>query len=503
MKNIFAISLFLLFFSQLLFAVPQNLEAYLSYATFAIPGEGPYLETYLQVQGNSLIYKMNDSGKFQGSVLVTLIIRQDTNIVDFRKYELFSPHLDDTLSIMPNFIDQQRILLSNGNYTLDVALSDANRNDKPIVVNLPLEIAIPNDAISISGIQIIESFSKTSEQNLLSKSGYDFIPYIDNFFPTEKSKLTFYAEIYNPLPPSEILDKFLVSAHIESFESKNMLNDYVRIKREDARQVIALFSEFDISKLPSGNYNLVVSVRDKQNQIVAQNTAFFQRFNSNISNTAFDLTSIDIANSFVLRYKNVDTLRENIRSLGPIATEMERIFISTQIMNSDITSLQQFLYNFWAIRNRTDPSGEWEKYRIEVLKVNNTFSTQIKKGYETDMGRVYLQYGPPNTISDAPFETAGYTSQVHSGKIDSGSVPYQIWHYYTLNENRERNKKFVFINSGLRTTDYLLVHSDAKGEIQNYNWQRMLSRNLDVDDYNPESIKRDRSRSAERFNNPF
>lgn len=503
MKKIFALSFLLLSFSALLTASPGNLEAYLSHATFSIPGEGPYLETYLQVQGNSLIYKVNENGKFQGSVLVTLIIRKDTSIVDFRKYELHSPMLDDTISILPNFIDQQRFLLGNGNYLLDITLSDANKKDRPIVVNIPVEISIPDDAISISGIQMIEAFSKTSEQNLLSKSGYDFIPYVDNFFPTEKSKLTFYAEIYNPLPPSDNLDKFLVSAHIESFESKNMLNDYVRIKREDARPVIALFSEFDISRLPSGNYNLVVSVRNKQNQIVAQNTAFFQRFNANISTTAFDLASVDISNSFVLRYSNLDTLRENIRTLGPIATEMERIFINSQLMNSDVTSLQQFLYNFWATRNPADPSGDWEKYRIEVIKVNNTYSTQIRKGYETDMGRVYLQYGPPNTISDAPFETSGYNSQVHSGKVDSGSVPYQIWHYYTLNDNRERNKKFVFINSGLRTTDYQLVHSDAKGEIQNYNWQRMLSRNLDIDDYNPESIKKDRSRSAERFNNPF
>ncbi|PKP46860.1 MAG: hypothetical protein CVT94_13355 [Bacteroidetes bacterium HGW-Bacteroidetes-11] len=494
MKKVFALLLPLLIMHAASIASPRSLEAFLSHSTFSIPGEGPYLETYLQVQGNSLTYTQNSAGKFQGSIQVTLIIRKDTAIIDFRKYELFSPELNDTTSILPNFIDQQRFALPNGSYTIDLTISDINKTSKPVIVSIPLEIAVPEDAISISGIQMIETFSKTTEQNLLSKSGYDLVPYVDNFFPTDKSKLTFYAEIYNPLPVSDDLDKFLISGHIESFESKKMLNDYVRIKREESRQVIALFSEFDITNLPSGNYNLVVTVRNKKNEVIAQNTAFFQRFNANISNMATDLTSVDISSSFVLRYTNMDTLRESIKSLRPIATQMEQIFINSQLMSSDIHSLQQFLYNFWLTRNEVDPSGAWDKYRIEVIKVNNSYSTQVKKGYDTDMGRVYLQYGPPNTITDVPFDAGGL--------LNDPSIPYQIWHYYTIN-NRERNKKFVFAASELKVKDYTLIHSDATGEIQNYNWQRELVRMRGTEDMDADRLKRDRGRSATYYNNPF
>ncbi|MDY0101345.1 MAG: GWxTD domain-containing protein [Lentimicrobium sp.] len=476
-------------------ATAQSLQAYFSHAVFSVPGDGPYLETYLQVQGNTLKYKENASGKYQGSVQVLLIIKKDTSIVDFRKYELFSPELIDSTSIKKDFIDQQRFSLPNGTYIIDVSLADVNINDKPLAAKIPIEITIPDKEISISGIQLIESFTKTTIENVLSKSGYDLIPFVDNFFPTDKSKLTYYSEIYNPIPSSEELDMFLISAHIESFESKKMLNDFVRIKRETAKPVTAFFNEFNIENLPSGNYNLVISVRNKKNELLAQNAAFFQRFNENMTNPAFDLAAIDISNSFVLRYTNLDTLQENIRSLRPIATEMERIFINTQLMNSDISSLQQFLFNFWKTRNDIDPSGEWEKYRVEVMRVNNSYATQVKKGYDTDMGRVYLQYGPPNTITDRPFDA--------SGLLNDPSIPYQIWHYYSINNNRERNKKFVFISSELGVRDYSLVHSDVTGEIQDYNWQTQLVRQKGDGEMDSDQIRQDRGRSATYYNNPF
>lgn len=34
--------------------------------------------------------------------------------------------------------------------------------------------------------------------------------------------------------------------------------------------VTVLLTEFDIAKLPSGNYNLVVNLRDKENKVFTQ-----------------------------------------------------------------------------------------------------------------------------------------------------------------------------------------------------------------------------------------
>jgi GWxTD domain-containing protein len=495
MKKILALSLLLISAGAFAASAPRSLGAYLSHATFNIPGNSPYLETYLEIIGNTIVYKQNAGGKFQGSVQVTMIIRQDSVIKDYRKYELLSPELDDTTAIALNFIDQQRFMLENGSYELDLSIADLNVGQKPVVITYPVVVSFPDDRISVSGIQLVNSFSKTTASNVLSKSGYDFVPYVDNFYPSDRNKLTFYAEIYNPAHKEGSTEKYLVSAFIESYENNRMLNEYVRIKREDSKPVIVLLSEFDISRLPSGNYNLVVSIRNKNNEVVGENIAFFQRFNPSVNASALNFENIDLNNTFAQRISSIDTLREFIRTLSPIATEMERIFINSQINAATLPTLQQFFYRFWSLRDELEPEKAWIAYNQEVIKVNNTYSTQVRKGYETDMGRVYLQYGPPNTITDVPFETSGY--RYTNNDINStGTIPYQIWHYYSINNNRERNKRFVFINSSLRVTDYQLVHSDVRGEIQNYNWQRMLTRSLEIQDRDADDLRRDKSRSA-------
>lgn len=502
MKKIFFATILLAIASITLSAAPKRLSAYLSHATFNIPGNGPYLETYLEVLGNSIVYKQNASGKFQGSIQVTMIVRQDTVIKDFRKFELLSPEMDDTTAVGLNFIDQQRFSLPNGGYSLDLSIADINTDRKSIIVTYPVLIDFPSDNFSISGVQLVNSFTKTTEPNVLSKSGYDFVPFVDNFFPSDKNKLTFYAEIYNPMHKEGDVEKFLVSAYIESFESKSMMNEFVRIKKETSKPVIVLLSEFDIAKLPSGNYNLVVNLRNQENKIVTENVIFFQRSNPDISSPLVDFTSVNPLNTFADRITNADTIREYLSSMQPIATEQESMFINLQSKVASLEVLKQFFLRFWQTRNEQNPEKAWEDYRLEVRKVNVAYKTQIKKGYETDMGRIYLRYGPPNTISDIPFETAGYNSVGSSGKREYGSVPYQIWHYYSINNNRERNRKFVFISSSLTATDYLLVHSDVQGEIQNYNWQKMLKRDLEIEDYDADALKHDRSRSGTNYNYP-
>jgi GWxTD domain-containing protein len=495
MKKIILLCISLMLVSLAGISAPRGLGAYLSHATFNVPGEMPYLETYLEVMGNTIVYKQNTSGKFQGSIQVTMIIRQDSVIKDFRKYELFSPEIDDTTSVGINFIDQQRFPLPNGQYTLDLSIADMNLDKSPLVISYPVGIDFPSDKFSISGVQLVESYAKTTNPNVLTKSGYDFVPFVDNFFPSDKGKLTFYTEIYNPLHKDGSEEKYLVSAFIESFETRKMLNEYIRIKKEPSKPVTVLLSEFDITKLPSGNYNLVVNLRDKENKIIAQSISFFQRSNPGVGNTALDLASVSLDNTFVERITSADSLREYIRSLQPISTELELIFIKSQVESASLDVLKQFFLRFWQIRDETNPEKAWEDYKLEVRKVNAAYSTQVKKGYNTDMGRVYLQYGAPNTITDVPFDV--------SGLLNEPAVPYQIWHYYSINNNRERNKKFVFIASELRVKDYTLVHSDVKGEIQNYNWQYELVRLKGSGDMDADKIKQDRGRSATYYNNPF
>lgn len=493
MKKIAFLTLLLLgFYTNFLPA--QGIGAFLSHATFNAPGQTPYVEVYLEIVGNTLVYNKLPNGQFQGSINVKMIIRQDSVIKDFKKYDLLSAEVSDTSGVGVNFIDQQRFSLPNGNYVLELSIADNNVNKEPNVLTYPFTLDFPDNQISISSVQLINSFTKSTQTSIISKSGYDLVPLVDNFFPSSKNKVTYYTEIYNPLHQATAPEKYLVSSYVESFETNQPVNDLGSIKREESKPVMVVLNEFDISKLPTGNYNLVVSLKDKNNVELVKSSTFFQRANPALDNQALDYNSIDVNNSFANQINSTDTLREFVKSLHPIATEMEKLFINYQTENASLATLQQFFHKFWETRSPFNPKEGWEVYKQEVRKVNSAYGTQVKQGYSTDMGYVYLKYGAPNSIQDVPFEASSLDGE--------SSVPYQIWQYYVLNTG-ERNKRFVFVNSEVGAKDYTLVHSDVKGEIQNYNWRAQLSRRIGVSDVDADAMKRDRSRAGTRYNDPY
>ncbi len=436
-------------------AKPANLRAYLAYSAFYSPEDGPYLETYLSVLGESVVFVKQDNGKYRGTLQITMLFKQNDSIREFRKYELLSPEIDDTASINLSFLDQQRIPLPNGSYELNLSIADKNRDRKPFQVSEDISINFPKDKICVSGIELVESYGKSPENSSLSKSGYDFIPYMDNFYPAAVNKLTYYAEIYHAASVLGSEDAYVVNVAIKSFETGKLVADFQKVRRESARPVSVAFGDFDISKLPSGNYNLVISVRDKNNQELAKNQVFFQRSNPNLQYDIAHLSSFDISNSFAAIYTNIDTLREHVRSLFPISSGDEKLFIRTYQNTNDIKVLQRFFHVFWISRDPANPVAAWNNYYEQVLAADRDFGTSIKKGYETDRGRVYLQYGPPNHRVEV--------------QDDPGKRPYEIWQYYKAGIQSDR--RFVFLARDRSTNDFELVHSDVNGEVYDPWWQ--------------------------------
>lgn len=436
----------------------KTLQAMLSYATFWSPANSSYLETYLAVSGNSIACIKNASNKYQGTIEVTMIFKQGGVVKDFKKYNLLSPEIDDTLKADFNFIDQQRFVLAPGLYDFEITIADLNQKSSKFSTVEKVNISFSETKINLSGTQLIESVKPTGETNILSKSGYDLVPYVFDFYPEKVNKLTFYTEIYNALKVLGEKEVFLVSAYLESYETGKPLSDFLTNKRETAKTVNPILMNFDISKLPSGNYNLVIEVKNKQNVLLESSKTFFQRSNPSVQFEISDLSSVSVENTFVAKYANIDSLRDFVKSLSPISTESEKTFIRSYLKSSDINTLQQFFLSFWLNRNATEPMKAWFDYYAQVQACDRMFGLKVKKGYDTDRGRVYLQYGPPNNIDDSKSEPWAY--------------PYQIWQYYTL--KNQSNKKFVFYNPDFSGNDYELLHSDALGEVYNSQWQLML-----------------------------
>lgn len=460
---------FLILILFILWGLPElqakNLRAYLSYSTFYSPASGPFIETYISVAGSSVNYVATENNMFVGQVQIIMIFRNENEIVGFDKYTLQSPPTEDTLDNKFSFLDQHRYKLPNGSYEFELQISDINSDRKPYFYTEMIDIGYNNQDVAISGIQFIESAVPAEDPGPLTKNGYDIVPYVANFFPENSNKLTFYSEIYNTDKVIGSGEKYLLTYFIQSSDLNKPLNQYVRYKKEVAAPVKVVFSEFDISGLKSGNYNLVIEIRNKENKLLSGNKIFFQRSKPSLQLKPEDLETMDVAGTFAGQITGIDTLRQFLSYLDPISTEHEKYFTGSLIKSDDIVVMQRYFYKFWYDRDEINPEAAWQHYLNEVNKVNMAYSTQINRGYETDRGRVYLKYGPPNAISESYNEPATY--------------PYEIWHYYVLKDG-QRNKKFVFYTKDIVTNDFVLLHSDVSGELSNYRWQQTIYSRVDA-----------------------
>jgi len=480
----------------------NELTANLTSAAFSTPDQNTYIETYLSIIGNSVRYVKNVNGKYQASVDIRMSIMKDDSLKDYRRYVLNSPETDDTLKT-PNFLDLQRFSLPIGLYDLTITMFDANRKPQRVITNMrSLMVDIDPDSVGLSHIEMLESYTKTNKQGILTKSGYDLVPYVASFYPGNMAELSFYGEIYNTAKVLKKDEKFLVIYYIESAETRVKMTDYNAFQKMTASPVNSLLYTFHIGNLPSGDYNLVVEVRNSMNRLLSVRSTPFERFNPGVQIKLEDIAGIDINNTFASRITSKDTLSDYIRSLRPISTENEKEFAETRIKDGDLTLMQQYFYNFWQSRNELNPEAAWLKYNIEVQKVNANYGTQIRKGYDTERGRVYLQYGPPDQIVLMYNEPSSY--------------PYEVWQYYTIrgsgtdpgvnspNNSTQSNKKFVFANFDLVTNNFVLIHSDARGETRDDRWQIRLTKrdnaNPNLDDTN--SPNQYGGHSDDVFDNP-
>jgi GWxTD domain-containing protein len=441
---------------------------------------------YFAFIGKSLKYQKTDN-IYKGNIELTIILKQDGHIKHFDKLNIEAPVLSDSTQ-KKDFLFVHRMFVSPGIYNLELILKDTLNKDKSgenrfydIVQIFELE-----DKLQSSSIELIEKALPTEKENIFSKSGYDIYPYISDFFPASVNKIQAYIEFYNTLTVFND-EEFLVKYYINKVTSKMPYENYSATKRMKPSNIIPFIFGFDISQLPSGNYYLTVEVLNKVNQSLLIQNIFFQRSNPEIDKKLTSISNEELSISFINKYNNLDTLKDFIRCLFPISNQVELDKALSVLSSNNQTEMKRYILQFWKNKNPLNPEEEWNKYKILVDYVNKLYSTQVKKGYESDRGRVYLKYGAPNNVIESKHEPSAY--------------PYEIWHYYVI--GNQRDKRFVFYNPTLVANDYVLLHSDVRGEIYDKNWERRLSsRNNTM--YNFDATDSDDqygSRARENFRN--
>ncbi|MBR4469095.1 MAG: GWxTD domain-containing protein [Bacteroidales bacterium] len=488
-KSFFILALVLIAFAGNAQVKAKRLKPYLSTTTYCVPGVTSYVENAIAFDCRTATYKEFEPGKFKATVEITTVFRKGEKAT-FSKVALDSPVVTDTTNLSGAFIDQQRFMLDNGEYDMEISITDMNSGFALPTETITVNVDYPADAPAVSDILLFDSYSKSVKPSACTKSGFDFLPRVYPFYGANEDKLKFYAELYNS---DKLYDdgKFLVNYYIETVESSTRMKNYFFSQRYEVKKVDILFNTINIKDLPSGNYYLVVEMRDRSNNLICSNSCFFQRSNPEASFDMGDLAGVNVANTFVSEIDNIDTLRKYLRYIDPICTEMERDYTSSLVKTQDKQTMQQFLFNFWSARSPMNPKQAFDDYLAAVRRVNMSFKTTSFPGYRTDRGYVFLKYGQPDKIMQEPNEPGAY--------------PYEIWHYYTI--GNQRNKKFVFMSKDASANNYQLIHSDVIGEINNPRWQleiysRIYGQGYDQGVDQTEYEKGWGSHAGDLYNNP-
>lgn len=494
MKRISAILAFLLVLSVAA-AQEKKLSALFDYAIFNRPETNqPYVETHLNIDAWTLQFVADPSGQYRATVEVTLVVRSADTIAYLKKYDLNSPSTSSAEATSFTFFDLQRFALGMGIYDLELTLRDKNQGGQSFTLADKLVVYYPKGKPALSDVLLVKSASRTTQTNILSRNGHDIVPYTDSFFPSDISRLSVYFEIYN-LAAEIFGSEYLVYLYIEQKETGRRIPDIERIiRKSDAKATEPLLTDLNIENLASGNYNLVIDVRNKKNETLLKKEVAFMRSNPALANDSE--TEAAVATSFAALITDEQQLNYYIDALYPIASDQERAVAKDLIQHpGSVGAKQTYLYSFWVARSPIDPAGKWKEYLGWLTFVDEHYSYPRTPGYRTDRGRVYLQYGPPDFVRDEKnfvsalrigsgtssqtMMNASQTAGVASSAAASSSqghiyyLPYQIWRYNRL-ETDEPNRVFLFWDE-FRSGFYKLLNSNARGEVRDPKWEQRLS----------------------------
>ena len=352
-----------------------------------------------------------------------------------------------------------------------------------------LIVYYPSSAPSMSSIQLMESATPTTTENMLSRNGYDMVPYIDDFMPASVSTIHPYFELYN-------LDKeignnaYTVNVYLEQKENGRRIPNVGETRQgKGSSGIKPYYTTIDMSQVPSGNYNIVVEVTNNNGDLLFKKDVTVMRSNPIVTNA--QVTETEVATSFAGLITEEKTLNYYLDALYPVSSAVEVDQVRNLIEQTDMKSKQTFLYRFWKSRDPLNPAGKWHEYLTNLTYVDEHFSYPLTPGYRTDMGRVYLQYGPPSFVRDEKNfvgalglhrNTAELQNINSYGEGENLSnqghiyyLPYQIWRYNQIPGDYE-NRVFLFWDE-FRSGFYRLLNSNARGEVRTMGWERMLSRN--------------------------
>ncbi len=315
-----------------------------------------------------------------------------------------------------------------GNYSLVVSITDAGNGKQGVVTR---EITVES-AGALSEIELARAIVPSPEEstNPLRKGDVLVFPAADGVFSLPEEHMAYYyVEIYNSGGETVQLQGRLETSSGETVFAR----PWVSIVIPDGAEAVSLVDSMDLhAARNSGLHRVVFGLITQNDTLEVDKYLMIGR-------------EVESDNEFIDEaFAELDEL--------PYPDHFNLILSDTEsgiFKNLDPEAMRRFYAAYW------QRAPEQRSLFEERCAESERYSSVHRESWESDRGRVYVIYGPPDDIESNLFQ--------------GEQIPYEIWYYYVGG-----NESFVFADrSG--TGDYEQVYSSIEGEVSYTNWESMIS----------------------------
>jgi GWxTD domain-containing protein len=349
------------------------------------------LDVFIQVPYRSLQFIKSDDGFISRFEISISIFDSEKNPVTEKTYskELKLPSFEETVSKQNYDLSQRSINLKPGNYSVEISLTD-NDSKKSFKAKKSFEIRdFDKNKFSLSDIMLLSKLSEVDGKKKI-------IPNVSGNVGNLPDKFNLFFEIYSK---DKISDSINISYSIVNKKNKTIFDTNFNYFMSGG--ITQVFLEVRNKDYVFGDYKIIV------------------KLNAISKGKVIELAAI--GRYFLVRWQDmpisVNDLNLAILQMQFIATTEE---IDTILAAKDEKERQIRFLKFWK-----DRKPSMEEYFARVDYANEHFKSH-KDGWRTDMGMVYIIFGPPDNVDRHPF--------------DMGSVPYEVWDYFNI------NRRFIFVD---------------------------------------------------------
>lgn len=455
---------FVILFSLLsilpVFSQKNDLVYDLGLAQFRGADSMNFIEFYFSIPLQQLVLVPKDS-LYNLGFSISLQATKDDSV--YARQETRHPYstTGDQKEKNQNVLSVQNLYLPAGEFQMTVQVSDLF-GDNVKQVSFPLAVRdIPDDSLYLSDIQLASSIQLESEKSQFFKNGYKVLPNVVNVYGANLPALFYYSEIYNftAVPPGDS-GSYVVRSRILDNENRVIKSIPDKVRKKPGLSAVEL-GRVSVATLTSGTYFFELEIQDlSSNQTFRRGKKFFVYRPQDYAEAGQASAPQQSVSSSSDTYPDS---RYETMSEKEINQEFDAAkYISTKDEHNTFKKLnfeakRRFILEFWGRRD-TDPTTKRNEAReiyLSRVKYANEQFTGFKEGWKTDRGRILLIYGEPDDIERSPFS--------------SETKPYQIWHYYSV----QGGVDFVFVDKR-NFGDLELVHSTARGELNDPDWSRWI-----------------------------